>query len=286
MGKIKLISPLNRVPVMSLRFRLPELSLLTRPRFRPDPERDIFLVTHPRSGTTWISCIAAELLFGRATETLADINYLVPDIHDLPEKSMVPPSRQYVIKSHFPFNAIHGLPAFGAYHRVIYVIRDPRDVMLSYHRYLKYLMDYAGNLKEFAMDWCSGRIWPCSWQEHVNSWLAPRSRTVPFELTVFRYEDFIADPIKQTGRLARLLGIDPKPERIAQIVADTSPESMREKERKGSIHWNPQFNFIGPAKAGNWQNLQTEPESEALFILDNFARETMQHWGYGALVPF
>jgi len=105
-------------------------------RFEPDAERDIFLVTYPRSGTTWISCVAAELLFAISPENLLEIGSFVPDVHVLPEKSAVPAANRYLVKSHFPLNSVHALPPYGAYRRVIYLIRDPRDIMLSYHRYV------------------------------------------------------------------------------------------------------------------------------------------------------
>ena len=127
----------------------------------------------------------------------------MPDLHTLPKKTAVPEAKQYVIKSHLPLN---GPPPFGEYRRVIYLIWDPRDVLLSYHRYSRFLWNYAGDLKEFATDMVAGRIWPCSWQEHVNSWLAPRFRERPFELTLLRYEDFVANPAGQIAALAEVLG--------------------------------------------------------------------------------
>ena len=246
-------------------------------KFRPDAERDIFLVTYPRSGTTWISCVAAELLFQISPKNLTEIDSIVPDVHVLPEKSAVPVANQYLVKSHFPLN---GAPPFGEYRRVIYLVRDPRDVMLSYHRYVQFLSKYPGDLKEFSMDWVAGRIWPCSWQEHVNSWLAPRSRTAPFELTVFRYEDFAADPIGQTEILAKVLGVDVKRARIEEIVTDTSPDSMRERESKGKNGIGPEFRFVGAAKAGNWKQLQSGDDRDAISILEEFAREPMERTGY------
>jgi hypothetical protein len=248
-------------------------------KFTPDAARDVFLVTYPRSGTTWISCVAAELLFQISPKSMTEIASIVPDVHALPEKSAVPAASQYLVKSHFPLS---GVPPFGEYRRVIYIVRDPRDVMLSYHRYSRFLSKYPGDLREFAMDWAAGRIWPCSWQEHVNSWLAPRARTAPFELTVLRYEDFVADPIGQTGVLAKLLGVDPGRARIEEIVADTNADSMRGRESKGNSGISPDFNDIGPAKAGNWKQLQAGDDRDAISIVEEFARGAMQRAGYAS----
>jgi hypothetical protein len=248
-------------------------------KFTPDAARDVFLATYPRSGTTWICCVAAELLFQISPKSLTEIDSIVPDVHALPEKSAVPAASQYLVKSHFPLN---GAPPFGEYRRVIYMVRDPRDVMLSYHRYSRFLSKYPGDLKEFARDWTAGRIWPCSWQEHVNSWLAPRSRVPPFELTVLRYEDFVADPIGQTAVLAKVLGVDPGRTRIEEIVADTSSDRMRERESEGKNGISPEFNFIGAAKAGNWEQLQAGDDRDAISIVDEFARSAMLRGGYAS----
>ncbi|HTV32498.1 MAG TPA: sulfotransferase domain-containing protein [Methylocella sp.] len=268
---------MTRVAALSRRLNLVSPPPSEPEKFRPDAERDIFLVTYPRSGTTWISCIAAELLFQISPENLTEIDSIIPDVHVLPDKSAVPVARQYLIKSHFPLN---GPAPFGEYRRVIYVVRDPRDVLLSYHRFSQFVSKYPGDLTEFAMDWAAGRIWPCSWQEHVNSWLAPRSRPAPFELTVFRYEDFLADPIGQAESLAKVLGVGASRARIEEIVADTSPGSMRRRESKGKNGLGPEFNFIGPARAGSWQELPSGDGRNAISILEEYAHETMQRMGY------
>jgi Sulfotransferase domain len=108
-----------------------------------------------------------------------------------------------------------------------FTARDPRDVLLSYHRFCRHVTNYQGGLKDFAMDWVSGRIWPCSWQAHVNSWLGPRHKPTSFELTSFRYEDLISDRISHTESLAKILGADVSRARIEEIVADTTPGAMR-----------------------------------------------------------
>jgi hypothetical protein len=63
-------------------------------------------------------CLAAELLFQISPTNLTAINSMVPDVHDLPEKSTVAAASQYLIKSHCPLNAVHGFPPFGKYRKV------------------------------------------------------------------------------------------------------------------------------------------------------------------------
>jgi Sulfotransferase domain len=132
------------------------------------------------------------------------------------------------------------------------------------------------------MDWAASRIWPCSWQEHVNSWLAPRLQAAPFELTVLRYEDFAADPVAQTGILAKVLGVDVGRARIEEIVTDNGYK-LRLHAGAGIDGKNgigPEFNFIGAAKAGNWKQLQSGDDRDAISILAEFAHDAMQRAGY------
>src|ERR1700757_2049423 len=73
-------------------------------------------------------------------------------------------------------------------------------------------------------------------------------------------------PIRQGGTLASR--------------ASTWPRDhfcMREREIKGKKE-SPTLNFIGPAKAGNWKQLQSE--DDAVSILEEFARDAMRFGGY------
>jgi len=75
-------------------------------------------------GRAWLSCIAAELLFQISPRNLTEIGSFVPSVHDLPEKSAVPAASQYLVKSHFPLNPVHGFPPYGDYRNVIYLIHS------------------------------------------------------------------------------------------------------------------------------------------------------------------
>ena len=74
-----------------------------------------------------------------------------------------------------------------------------------------------------------------------------------------------------------MLGLDVGPARIKEIVADTSPNSMREREIKGKKEGH-ELDFIGPARAQ--KQLQSSDDRDAIFILEEFARDAMQRRGY------
>ena len=90
---------------------------------------DIFLVSYPKSGNTWVRFLLANLL--KEGDELIDfksaIKY-VPEI-GIHNDELVNLKRPRIIKSHELYNA--------KYPKVVYIVRDPRDVYVSYFHYLK-----------------------------------------------------------------------------------------------------------------------------------------------------
>ena len=117
-------------------------------------ESDIFLVSYPRSGNTWVRNIIAEALYGESGKSLGEIGEYVPDLHkyNIDEMELAHPR---VIKSHFYYTK--------EYKRIIYIVRDPRDVFISYHKYLTQLGTCSSSLKDFVVALCGGDIWPGTW---------------------------------------------------------------------------------------------------------------------------
>jgi hypothetical protein len=253
--------------------------MVRSPRFIPDVERDTFLVTYPRSGTTWISCIVAELMFGVSPTSLQTVTRFVPDIHDLPVQSNVPPASRYLVKSHLPLRQF--LPSVE-YRRVIYLIRDPRDTLLSYHRYVMARYNYQKDFLTFVNETLCGRTWPCSWQEHVNSWLGPRAKQSPLELSYLRYEDFVQDPLGAASRLADLLELNVSRRRIAEVISATTPEMMRKKEEFDPIFPRSGLKFIGSATSGTWKQNAIGSDAPIFDLIEQHAGTTMARFGYAS----
>ena len=244
------------------------------PPFQPDAD-DVFLVAYPRSGSTWVRAVAAAAQFGRPARSLEELDRLCPDVHARTPAGDVAGAERHLVKSHWPRCPRDGA---AAYRRVIYLLRDPRDVVLSHVRYLTQLGRHAGDFDAFLADWLCGRVYPCSWGEHVVSWLGPPGPGPDCDLLRVRYEDLLARPGEQFARLLSFLGTAAG-DRLGEILADTSPEQMRRKEAAGmrAELRVAGLEFIGAARAGRWREALTDAQAGA--IAAAFARP-MELAGY------
>src|SRR5437016_1515062 len=130
---------------------------------------DVFLVSFPKSGNTWTRFLLANLVYPEQPATFANIHRLIPDPSATSKKDFDRLRRPRIIKSHECFDP--------RYPRVIYIVRDPRDVAVSqyhYHRKLKKIDDeYA--IEKFVTRFLAGETCPHgSWGQNVATWLATR----------------------------------------------------------------------------------------------------------------
>src|SRR5437868_10954354 len=87
---------------------------------------DVFIVSFPRSGNTWTRFLVGNLISQNEPISFVNVESRIPDIYLHSQESLCRMSRPRVLKSHEPFDP--------RYKKVIYVVRDPRDVAVSrYH---------------------------------------------------------------------------------------------------------------------------------------------------------
>lgn len=239
---------------------------------------DIFLVGYFRSGSTWSRFLFGNFIHQEEPVTFANIERLLPDIYSLPDRVLRNSLR--VMKSHECFDP--------RYPRVIYIVRDPRDVAVSFYFYnLKVRIIPEGySLDEFVTRFIAANVVPYAdrvgcWQDHVLSWVRLRQGKPGF--TLVRYEDLLADPTKELTRLAPVLGIDPTPARVGRAVRLSSASHMQSLERKESKQWittkdsRQDIPFVREAKSGGWQ--RTLSPASVRKIEDAWG-STMQELGY------
>jgi hypothetical protein len=213
---------------------------------------DTFLVSYPKSGNTWVRFLLANLIHPNETVGFANINRLLPAPGVLSKRFLKSLPRPRILKSHEPFDA--------RFRKVIYLVRDPRDVAVSeYHFDLKKRYIAADmTLEQFIKPFLAGETSSYgSWWEHVVSWVGTRHGNPKFLLA--RYEDLLADPVAETGKIAEFLGIAADAERIKSAVERSSADRMRKIEKEDADKWTGTKNtrqeipFVRAAKSGGWK---------------------------------
>jgi hypothetical protein len=213
---------------------------------------DTFLVSYPKSGNTWCRFLLANLLHPNETVGFANINELLPAPGISSKRFLKKLPRPRILKSHEPFDV--------RFRKVIYLVRDPRDVAVSeYHFDLKkHYIDPSVTLEQYVKRFVAGETASYgSWWEHVASWVATRQGSPSFLLV--RYEDLLANSMEETGRIAKFLGIQAGPESLQAAVDRSSANRMRKLEQQQSDQWSGTKNtrkeipFVRAAKSGGWK---------------------------------
>lgn len=235
-------------------------------RYFPTFPDDTFLVSFPRSGNTWTRFLIGNLVRPNEPITFLDVERVIPDTSAVSKRYLNRIPRPRIIKSHQFFDS--------RYKKVIYIVRDPRDVVLSYYNWQRKYgeLDDQYPLQQYIPRFIGGDLpglfgWG-SWGEHVLSWLATRHGTPNFLL--LRYEAMLAEPTRELAKVGRFLGLDVSPEELATAVERSSAENMREMEKSQGDKWvvtkgrRQDIPFVGKANRGGWHSLLPESGVEQI----------------------
>ncbi len=224
--------------------------------------RDAFLASYPKSGNTWLKFMLTHLLGDREAD-LDNDSTVVADVGSHRSTPRVLPGGGRLIKSHEPYAA----PQKRFYRKAIYLIRDGRDVAVSYYYTLIRRGLYEGDFAPFLRLFLEGGVDGYGpWHEHVESWLESPLRS-DGSLLVLKYEELLADPVGGLSAAMEFLGVPVARERAEQTIEAYSAERMRERERRTRFHERKKrqdIMFVRAARAGDWAETFA-PADEALF---------------------
>ena len=229
-------------------------------------ESDVFVCGWPKSGNTWCQRLFSGLVWGLDTSVLTDqlAQFLQPDVHYKPYYYRF--GTPTLFKSHLP-------PQLD-YRRVVFLVRDGRDALVSYWRMLK--RDAPDLSLEELFDQ-GHELFPCAWEAHARQWLANPFRA---DLLTIRYEDLLGRPRAELRRVAAFIGVERSDEELDRIIAGADIAKMR---RVAARHgWDNEGSprgetFLGPGRAGTVRDVMPPTLQEAF---RQRAGDMLEHFGY------
>lgn len=222
--------------------------------------RDVLLASYPKSGNTWLKFMAAELVTGGDRDVFSFDNDVVPFVGFQKHARRLLPGGGRLIKTHEPYRP--------CYQRAIYIVRDVRDVVVSYYFHQQRVRGSTQEFGEFVRAFCEGRVDGYgTWAAHVGSWLdSPLAGRGG--LLVLRYEDIRLQAAGQLGKICEFLKLPVDAERIATAIEQNSLQAMREKEQQSAFMQqrarDPGTPFVREGKSGGWRERLAPADLELL----------------------
>jgi hypothetical protein len=244
----------------------------------------VWLASYPKSGNTWLRAFLAnyfidglepvsindmqKISFGDSSApAYADLGRCNPAILSpgqvvaLRERHLERVSRNApvnFVKTHNAHIRITGrwlIPA-RLTRAAVYIIRDPRDMVLSYADHFALVparaaaaiaspKNHVPTNSRTVMQFFG------NWSDHVRSWV----RAKDFKVLVLRYEDLLADPAAQFEKVLRLIGAPVDPDMLAQATRFSSFDVLAAQEAATGFRekGGTQARFFRKGVSGQWR---------------------------------
>jgi hypothetical protein len=171
---------------------------------------------------------------------------------------------------------VHDFPR-PQYKRVVFLVRDGRDVVVSLAHHLKNV--YKGNVD--MLELVRGRSPEFSiqyeWYKHAEAWLANPYQA---EMITIRFEDLKKDPVPELRRFCEFTGLKRDQAQLEKAVAYASFEAMRDKESRLGMDyrtWPKERPFVRRGEVGSHKD-ELPPEALEAFMRE--AGATLRKLGY------
>ena len=272
----------------------------------------IWIASYPKSGNTWVRCLLSAYLYSEDGIFNFDLlkkiqqfpskpylKYFIKDFKDIKKVS------NYWISAQDRINLYNDGISFFKTHSalctlennaftnkintkaVIYVVRDPRNLITSLSHHYSYSIKETFNFITNKNNMITEGAWGSedfgvatvlgNWSEHYKSW--KKIKFAP--IIVVKYEDLIRDAkntlISILDFLSNFTDIRIDENKIMKVINSCSFETLQKKEKIEGFNEsipilekdnNKKINFFYLGKKNNWKNLldsQTEEKIREIF---------------------
>ena len=254
---------------------------------RPD---DVFIVTFPKSGTTWMQQIVKLLRKGGQQDDInldrsmpwlemldAEIGKMYGYTPDMLTSSDVLSPRAF--KSHQPYEMVPGGLPHTSPAKYIYIMRNPKDVCISGWYHINNMMkqfDKSVSWEDHMEQILSKETPFGGWFYHVLGWW--KHNDAP-NILFIKYEDMKTDPLTAIRSVAQFIGIELTDELLQKVLKYSSFASMKQDSSAnhnwqvgpGNIFSQPNM-FIRKGEIGGWREHFSEEQSKRF---DEIYKENM-----------
>ncbi|XP_004648462.2 3-beta-hydroxysteroid sulfotransferase [Octodon degus] len=239
---------------------------------------DTIIVTYPKSGTNWLieivsliyskgdpQQIQTEPAWERSPWIESNIGYEILLNQCGP--------RNYT--THLPIQ-LFPKTFFSSKAKVIYLIRNPRDVLVSGYFFFKELsiVKTPDKLQEYFELFLKGSVAYGSWFEHIRGWLSMREKK---DFLLLSYEELKENTRSTVEKICEFLEKKLKPEEIDLVLKYSSFKYMKENQLSSNKQMidhfkNKNLTFTRKGVTGDWKNHFTVAQAE---VFDKIYRERM-----------
>jgi hypothetical protein len=253
---------------------------------------DVFVVTYPRSGTTWTEQMV-HLLVNKGKQGEQRLTDAVPWLETLPHRpngmieflKTMPQRRLFT--SHLPFPL---MPHFNdTTAKNIYVARNPKDVAVSTYFHNQSKLGYEGSWEEHLQLFMNGDVGFGPYFDHILPWW--QSSRKDKHILFLKYEDMKHDHAGSVARLASFLDLEVDPQLIETVVTLSSFQSMTSNENT-NFDWIPQKadkpKHFRKGDIGDWRNYFSPEQSRQMddLIMNKLKDSGLQFdFGDGVFLP-
>ncbi|XP_051576124.1 amine sulfotransferase-like [Myxocyprinus asiaticus] len=232
-------------------------------------DSDIFVITYPKSGTIWLQQILSLIeVKGDVTATNDQLtSERIPWIELIGSQTRfdsAPSPRIRVSHLQYKFMPLGLKNKKG---KVIYVARNPKDVLVSYFHFHKYatMLETPKDFESFFEKFMEGNVYGNCWFEHIKTWFSNKEEMNFLYIT---YEEMIKDLRSVVERISSFLGKSLTPQQVNDVVQHSTFKNMKNNPQANyklvsrSLLNHQQGSFLRKGTIGDWKIYFTVAQNE------------------------